>query len=29
VPAGDWKLAVTSRISAFDQYEGSLTVPVR
>ena len=29
VPAGDWKLAVTSRISAFDQYEASLTVRVR
>lgn len=29
VPGGDWKLAVTSRVSEFDQYEGSLEVPVR
>ena len=29
VPAGDWRLHVTSRVSEFDQYEGSLTVPVR
>jgi copper transport protein len=29
VPGGDWKLAVTSRVSAFDQYETSLKVPVR
>lgn len=29
VPAGDWKLDVTSRVSEFDQYEGSLKVPVR
>ncbi len=29
VPGGDWKLAVTSRISAFDQYDASLKVPVR
>ena len=29
VPAGDWRLHVTSRVSEFDQYEGSLAVPVR
>jgi copper transport protein len=29
VPAGDWKLDVTSRVSEFDQYEASLKVPVR
>ena len=29
VPAGDWRLDVTSRISEFDQYEASLKVPVR
>ena len=29
VPAGDWSLHVTSRVSEFDQYEGSLAVPVR
>jgi copper transport protein len=29
VPAGDWRLNVTSRISEFDQYDTSLTVPVR
>jgi copper transport protein len=29
VPAGDWRLNVTSRVSEFDQYETSLTVPVR
>ncbi len=29
VPGGDWKLDVTSRVSDFDQYEASLTVPVR
>ena len=29
VPAGDWRLDVTSRISEFDQYEASLEVPVR
>ena len=29
VPAGDWRLDVTSRVSEFDQYEGSLKVPVR
>ena len=29
VPAGDWKLAVTSRISDFDEYATSLVVPVR
>ncbi|MGI9099557.1 MAG: copper resistance CopC/CopD family protein [Solirubrobacteraceae bacterium] len=29
VPAGDWRLDVTSRVSAFDQYETSLKVPVR
>jgi copper transport protein len=29
VPAGEWRLDVTSRVSEFDQYEGSLEVPVR
>ncbi len=29
VPAGDWRLDVTTRISEFDQYEASLKVPVR
>jgi copper transport protein len=29
VPAGDWRLDVTSRISEFDQYEAQLKVPVR
>jgi copper transport protein len=29
VPAGDWRLNVTSRVSEFDQYEGALEVPVR
>ena len=29
VPAGDWTLDVTSRVSEFDQYEASLKVPVR
>jgi copper transport protein len=29
VPAGDWRLNVTSRISEFDQYDTSLKVPVR
>lgn len=29
VPAGDWRLDVTSRVSEFDQYETSLEVPVR
>lgn len=29
VPAGDWQLDVTSRVSAFDQYEARLKVPVR
>jgi copper transport protein len=29
VPAGDWRLDVTSRVSEFDQYETSLKVPVR
>ncbi len=29
VPAGDWRLDVTTRISQFDQYEASLKVPVR
>ncbi|MDX6719445.1 MAG: copper transport protein, partial [Solirubrobacteraceae bacterium] len=28
-PAGDWRLHVTSRVSAFDQYETTLSVPVR
>ena len=29
VPGGEWRLAVTSRVSEFDQYETSLIVPVR
>ena len=29
IPAGDWKLSVTDRVSEFDQYEGSLSIPVR
>ena len=29
VPAGDWRLTVTSRVSEFDQYEASLKVPVQ
>jgi copper transport protein len=29
VPGGDWRLAVTSRVSEFDQYQATLTVPVR
>jgi copper transport protein len=29
VPGGDWKLTVTSRVSAFDEYAASLKVPVR
>jgi copper transport protein len=29
VPAGDWRLVVTSRVSEFDQYEATLKVPVR
>ena len=29
VPAGDWQLHVTSRVSDFDQYDASLKVPVR
>jgi copper transport protein len=29
VPAGDWRLNVTSRVSEFDQYDTSLKVPVR
>lgn len=29
VPAGDWRLRVTSRVSEFDQYETTLKVPVR
>jgi copper transport protein len=29
VPAGDWRLNITSRVSAFDQYDTSLKVPVR
>jgi copper transport protein len=28
VPAGDWQLDVTSRVSEFDQYEARLKVPV-
>ncbi len=28
VPGGDWRLHVTSRVSEFDQYETTLTVPV-
>jgi copper transport protein len=29
IPAGDWRLRVTSRISAFDEYETTLKVPVQ
>jgi copper transport protein len=29
VPGGDWRLHVTSRVSEFDQYDTTLTVPVR
>lgn len=29
VPAGEWRLAVTSRVSEFDQYEAAIAVPVR
>ena len=29
VPAGDWRLHVTSRVSEFDQYDTTLKVPVR
>jgi hypothetical protein len=29
VPGGDWRLHVTSRVSDFDQYDTTLTVPVR
>ena len=29
VPAGDWRLRVASRVSRFDTYETTLTVPVR
>jgi copper transport protein len=29
VPGGDWRLNVTSRVSAFDEYATSLKVPVR
>jgi copper transport protein len=29
VPGGDWRLHVTSRVSAFDQYDTTLKVPVR
>ncbi|MDP2712992.1 MAG: copper resistance protein CopC [Solirubrobacteraceae bacterium] len=29
VPAGEWRLDVVSRVSEFDQYEGSLKVPVQ
>jgi copper transport protein len=29
VPGGDWQLKVTDRVSEFDQFEGSLKVPVR
>jgi len=29
VPAGDWRLDVTSRVSEFDQYQATLKVPVR
>ncbi len=28
-PAGEWRLAVTSRVSEFDQYEAAIVVPVR
>jgi copper transport protein len=29
VPAGDWRLHVTSRVSEFDEYDATLKVPVR
>ncbi len=29
VPRGDWRLRVTSRVSEFDRYDATLTVPVR
>ncbi len=29
VPAGDWQLHVSSRVSEFDEYDASLKVPVR
>jgi copper transport protein len=29
VPAGDWRLHVTSRVSEFDEYDATLRVPVR
>jgi copper transport protein len=29
VPAGEWRLHVTSRVSDFDQYDATLRVPVR
>ena len=29
VPGGDWKLAVTDRVSDFDEYTTTLKVPVR
>ena len=29
VPAGDWQITVTDRVSDFDEYTGTLKVPVR
>jgi copper transport protein len=29
VPAGDWQISVTDRVSDFDEYTGTLKVPVR
>jgi copper transport protein len=29
VPAGDWQLTVTDRVSDFDEYTGTVKVPVR
>ena len=28
-PAGDWRVTVTDRVSAFDEYETRLEVPIR
>jgi len=29
VPAGTWQITVTDRVSDFDEYTGTLKVPVR
>jgi len=29
IPAGDWRMAVTDRVSAFDQFTTNVKVPVR